>query len=268
MTRRQFFRRSFIASPFVIGGTMAYGHYLERHDVEVVPRELSLGLGEPLTLAFLSDIHFDPLCEADYLTRVITTTNALSPNYFVFGGDFLSHSTHRLADLATILGQAKATKGVYTVLGNHDHWINADAVTKALDAQGIRVLRNESVTLAEHADWYLTGLESHWGGHPNTVSLEKTPTHARHIMLAHEPDTFDKLTDSRIALQLSGHTHGGQIRVPFGGGAIQLPTLGQKYSAGLFERDGRKLYVNRGIGTIGKHFRVNCRPEITLFTLT
>ncbi len=268
MTRRQFFRRSFIATPFLIGGTMAYGHYFERHDIEVVPCELVLGLGEPITAALLSDIHFDPLCEEEYLARVIMLTNGLQPDYIIFTGDFLSHSTQRLTDLANILGQAKATRGVYAVLGNHDHWINAEAVTKSLDEQGIRVLRNETVVLADQEDWYLTGLESHWGGKPNTSSLEKTPSHARHIMLAHEPDPFDKLTDARIALQLSGHTHGGQIRIPFGGGAIQLPTLGKNYSAGLFERAGRKLYVNRGIGTIGKHFRVNCRPEITLLTLT
>jgi uncharacterized protein len=97
--------------------------------------------------------------------------------------------------------------------------------------------------------------------------IEATPSHSRHLLLVHEPDSFDKLTDSRIALQVSGHTHGGQVRMPFGG-AIILPSWGKKYSAGMFESGGRQLYVNRGIGTVDKHYRINCRPEITLFRLT
>jgi predicted MPP superfamily phosphohydrolase len=267
MNRRRFLKYSLYASPFAVLGSMGYGHYLERHDIEVVASELNVGLGAPVTLAFLSDIHFDPLFEEDYLTRVIALTSELQPDYVLFGGDYVSHSAKRIVDLATILGKAQATQGVFAILGNHDHWLGEDTVTQALTDSGITVLCNQSIPIANHAGWYLTGLESHWGGKPNTRSIEKTPSTAKHIMLAHEPDTFDTLTDSRIALQLSGHTHGGQIRVPFGG-AIQLPTLGKKYSAGLFEQAERKLYVTRGIGTVNKHFRVNCRPEITLLKLT
>jgi predicted MPP superfamily phosphohydrolase len=86
-------------------------------------------------------------------------------------------------------------------------------------------------------------------------------------MLVHEPDSFDLLTDRRIAVQLSGHTHGGQVCLPLVG-AIQLPSWGKKYPAGLYEREGRKLYVNRGIGTVEEHYRMNCRPEITFLKLT
>jgi predicted MPP superfamily phosphohydrolase len=85
--------------------------------------------------------------------------------------------------------------------------------------------------------------------------------------MAHEPDSFDLLTDARIALQLSGHTHGGQVRLPLVG-AVCLPSWGKKYEAGLYTRGDQRLYVNRGIGTVKRHFRFNCRPEITLLTLT
>ena len=86
-------------------------------------------------------------------------------------------------------------------------------------------------------------------------------------MLVHEPDSFAQLVDPRIKLQISGHTHGGQVRLPLYG-ALVLPHMGKHYETGLFERDGRKLYVNRGIGTLAPNLRINCRPEITVFELT
>jgi predicted MPP superfamily phosphohydrolase len=267
MTRRTFFKRTLVASPFLMGGTAGYSRYIERHDVEVVDVEIELGLPQPLTAAVLSDIHFDPLYETDYLEDLIAKVNESSPDIVLYCGDFISNSTRRIDELFAILSKVNAPAGSFGILGNHEHWIGADAVTDAFESSGITILRNQSVPLPDRDGWYLTGLESHWTGRPDTQSIKNTSSTARHIVLAHEPDSFDVLTDSRIALQLSGHTHGGQIRVPFHG-AIQLPSWGKKYQCGLFESGGRRLYVNRGIGTVGRHFRLNCRPEITELRLT
>src|SRR5262249_6865966 len=157
--------------------------------------------------------------------------------------------------------------GSFGILGNHDHSVGASAVCSALESAGITMLRNQSVPIPDCEPWHLTGLESFWRGKPDPKCIDRVPDGARHILLAHEPDSFDKLVDPRIALQLSGHTHGGQIRVPFHG-AIQLPYLGKKYEAGLYERAEQKLYVNRGLGTVQHHYRLNCPPEITLMRLT
>lgn len=176
-------------------------------------------------------------------------------------------SSGRLVELTELLARAKSQAGTFAVLGNHDHWIDADRIEAALSAIGIAVLRNRSVPLPGSRHFRLTGIESYWGGTPDPKALDAAPPDARHILLVHEPDPFDRLTDSRIVLQVSGHTHGGQVRVP-GFGALHLPRLGRRYQAGLYEVDGRRLYVNRGLGTVAHHVRVNCRPELTLFTLS
>ena len=267
MNRRKFLKRALVATPVAIGGTAAYGKFVERHHVEVVPVDLALGLGTPLTAALVSDFHFDPLYETDYLERVAATVNATNPDLVLFAGDYMTDTTRRLPELADILGTMQAKHGRFGILGNHDHWVGSDKVEAGLSAAGITILRNQSVPLPGRPGWFLTGLESYWAGWPNTRSVEATSADARHLLLVHEPDSFDRLTDPRIALQLSGHTHGGQVRLPFGEPII-LPTWGKKYDAGLYGAGGRRLYVNRGIGTVNRHYRVNCRPEVTLLRLT
>ncbi len=222
---------------------------------------------EPLSVALLGDIHFDPLYEIDYLESVVARINGLSPDMILYAGDFFTSSTSRLADLLGILRKAEASAGSFAVLGNHDHGLKPDWLTFAFASAGISFLRNRSIPLPDRKGWFLTGLESYWRGKPNTASIESTSPDSRHLVLVHEPDAFDLLTDRRLALQLSGHTHGGQVRVPMLG-AICLPSWGKKYPAGMYEKDGRKLYVNRGIGTVDHHYRMNCPPEITLLNLS
>jgi uncharacterized protein len=195
------------------------------------------------------------------------TRSRSSPDLIWYAGDFLSRSADRLPELVGLLSRVRGAAGTFAVLGNHDHWVDADRVAAALGSAGMTVLRNQSVLLPGHANWRLTGIESFWAGAPNPALLAETGPGSRHIVLVHEPDSFDLLTHPQIALQVSGHTHGGQVRVP-GVGAIHLPRWGRKYQAGLYARGERLLYVNRGLGTVEHHVRLNCRPEITLLTLT
>jgi uncharacterized protein len=130
---------------------------------------------------------------------------------------------------------ANGTYGYFSVLGNHDHDIGVDSIADGLSAVGIRVLRNRSVPLPRQDGWFLTGLESYWTGKPALTPVADSPPNYRHVLLVHEPDSFDLHTDPRIALQVSGHTHGGQVCVPFLG-AVCLPTWGKKYEAGLYTR--------------------------------
>lgn len=266
MNRRKFIKRALIATPIAGGGLAGYGHLIERHHLEVVPVAISLGLEHPLRVCVLGDIHFDPLFETHYIRSVVELVNGISPDMLLFTGDFLSQSPGRMDDLADLLSGARAPLGIFAILGNHDHWAGANIVTKSLANVKVIALRNESVPLPENKGWFLSGLESYWGGRPNTNSIQATPDDSRHILLVHEPDPFESLDDPRIMLQLSGHTHGGQIRVP-GIGALELHSWGRKYQMGLYRRENRLLYVNRGIGTVDHHYRVNCRPEITLLEL-
>lgn len=267
MNRRAFVKRALVAPPLLLGAGLGYARYEERHAVQVVPVDIALGLPHPLQVALLSDIHFDPLFETEYLESVVARTNALSPDLILFTGDFVSDEAARLSDLADILAKTTAPLGRFAILGNHDHTVAPQLVGSALELAGITLLRNRTVPIPGMELWHLTGLESFWRGRPDPTCITRTRAETRHIVLAHEPDSFDRLGDSRIALQLSGHTHGGQIRMPYWG-AIQLPSWGKKYQAGLYEHDDRKLYVNKGIGTVVHHYRFNCPPEITLLRLS
>ncbi len=249
------------------GGAGLYGGWFERQAVEITRTPVPVGLGRSLRLACLGDIHFDPLCEADYLGSVVGKVNALQPDLIALTGDYITHATPRVGEVCGILGRLRAPLGVYAALGNHDQWHAGDIVSALLRRQKIVVLRNQCHPLPGLGGWFVSGLESYWAGRPDGSCLDRAGADTRHLLIVHEPDPFLELTDPRIRLQMSGHTHGGQIRMP-GIGALRLPSWGRKFDQGLFERDGRHLFVNRGIGTVTYHLRFDCRPEISLLELS
>jgi predicted MPP superfamily phosphohydrolase len=239
---------------------------LDTHDVEVRTVPVNVGLNRPLRMAALGDIHYDPLCNAAYVTHIVGMLTELQPDVICYTGDFMTGSAARSEELAEILSHARAPLGSYAAIGNHEHIAGVAKVTAALEQHGIRVLRNESVPLPGHDGFYLSGLDSMWGW-PELTPLRRTPADSRHILLAHEPDGFLGWKDPRIVLQIAGHTHGGQIRLPTYG-PLHLPIHGRLFVHGLFAREGRFLYVNRGIGALPPFVRYDCPPEITVLELT
>jgi predicted MPP superfamily phosphohydrolase len=156
------------------------------------------------------------------------------------------------------------------VLGNHDHWLNAEVIASELKKAGIDVLLNETRTISSGGNSFqVIGVDDGWSGKPDLMhSLGELNGNIPGILLWHEPDLADQVPqDGRVALQLSGHTHGGQVRLP-GKGALILPYLGTKYDCGLYRFEQMHLYTNRGIGIISIPFRFNCRPEITSIILS
>jgi predicted MPP superfamily phosphohydrolase len=139
-----------------------------------------------------------------------------------------------------------------------------------LKREGITLLHNHGVPIsAGGGTLYLAGVDDVWAGRPDPKrALEGNGRGHPTLLLAHEPDYADKVSaDPRIKLQLSGHTHGGQVRIPMIG-ALRLPSWGRKYQEGLYRVKDMHVYTTRGIGLVGVPFRVNCPPEITLLTLT
>lgn len=261
---RRLFLQGLTGTALVAGG-VAYG--FDTHDLEVPSVPVRVGLSRPWRMAVLGDIHFDPLYEVDYLTAVMNQITALKVDLVAFTGDFISNEVSRMAMLARILAGAESKIGSFAVLGNHDHWRSPAIVMAHLQRQGIRMLENACFALPGESGVFLSGLQSFWAGRPRPEVIAQTPPDSRHIVLVHEPDPFTQLDDPRIRLQISGHTHGGQVRIPFVGAVIQ-PEWGKKFNAGLFAREDRFLYVNRGLGTLTPHIRFNCRPEVTLFELS
>lgn len=278
---RRVSRRSFLT----LGGAAILGLGLDsgeiaRHDLRVsqVPAKLS-NLPEAFhgfRLVQISDIHFEEFTEAFFLKRVVEHVNRLAPDLVVLTGDFVSigpmprHFAARwVYRCAAILERIQCPLR-FAVLGNHDVMVNQYAVTDALKTHGIPVLTNRYVPI-EHSGGRI------WLGGTADVS-ELTPDLSRAlpgrkagsepvILMVHEPDYADTVVGHGVSLMLSGHTHGGQVRLPLLP-PIHLPRLGKKYVEGLFHfRDGMQLYVNRGIGTVGVPFRLFCPPEITVFTL-
>jgi predicted MPP superfamily phosphohydrolase len=222
----------------------------------------------------------------------VDVINRMQPDAVFLTGDYVSYGP-RSNDFA--LGAAwqcgKILKGLeckvrYAVLGNHDVIVGPEVVTAALEDNGIPVLRNKCVALERsvgdkganerHGRIWLAGLDDPAAGDPNpTLAI---PAAIRNIpnepvvLLCHAPDYADELITTpaggAVDLMLSGHTHGGQVRVPLIGALrMTLPEMGRKYVEGMFRLENMQLYVNRGIGTVGLPVRFNCPPEITLIRL-
>jgi hypothetical protein len=229
----------------------------------------------------LSDIHLDEFTEPFLLRRSIDEINRIQPDAVFLTGDFVSYEiTPRKLSMKSawqcgeMLNELKCQQR-YAVLGNHDVWLSGSEVTRALVANRITVLNNAYLPLERNGSRvWLAGLDDPVCGRPDPDkaipasirSVEGEPV----IVLCHAPDYADKLlghpAGKSIGLVLSGHTHGGQVRLPFVG-ALDLPPGGRKYVEGLFRLGSMQLYVNRGIGTVGVPFRFACPPEITSITL-
>jgi len=271
-------RRMLAYGAMALGGSATAGHglFLERHWTEVTTTHLTpdLGPGGPkrLRLAVLTDFHYDPLCEGEFMEKVVAQTNAAKPDLILLLGDFVSDHPEPAAELLSILAKLKAPLGVRAVLGNHDCWRGPRQIAKELHRNGIELLRN-GLTRIRTADGQLTvaGLDSAWGGRPDQLFLATLKTDERALMAHHEPDYIDQLQPQwrdKIGLQVSGHTHGGQICAP-GGVVLRKVSCGINYTRGLYRISPKtELYVSRGIGTVSIHARLFCRPEIAILELT
>lgn len=221
-------------------------------------------------IAQISDIHLGTWLKEKQFSQVIDLVNQLNPNLVVITGDFVTHHPERYIEgISSALSKMTIEDGCLAVLGNHDHWTNAELIRLAIHQGGVRALNNEVCTIKRGADrLYIAGLDDQYAGFDRLdLVLDKLPGGAPAILLAHEPDIADtSAATGRFALQISGHSHGGQIRLP-GIRPLFLPHLARKYPEGLYEINGMYLYSNRGLGTAEIQIRLNCRPEITVFTL-
>lgn len=229
------------------------------------------------TIALLSDFHYDHRFSVHPIHAAVGKVNNLHPDLIVLVGDFVSlpligdddrNGASAAEPCARLLRQMHATYGSWAVLGNHDHFTDPRHVTAALQAEGIRVLANQSAAIeANGTRFWLAGVNDVLS---RTADLDRTlhpvPADEATVLLAHEPDYADHVSRFPVDLQLSGHSHGGQVRVPFVG-PIYLPELARKYVWGLYQVGALSLYTNPGLGTVGLPVRWNCPPEITLLTL-
>lgn len=258
-------------------GSIAYARKVEPEEVEVVSVPLVLPRldrrFDGYRIAQISDLHADDWMTPGRVLSLVGLVNAEEPDLVLITGDFATYSRLRskirhVPDLVAPLKRLRTPDGSFAVLGNHDHKTNAKVVRCVLAASGVAELCNTVVTVRRRgASLHLCGVDSALEGvsHPERV-LERLPKEGAAILLAHEPDVADEVAATgRFDLQLSGHSHGGQLglpllRFPF------LPKLSRKYPVGLYRVGKMFLYTNRGLGAHPR-LRFACRPEITVFTL-
>jgi uncharacterized protein len=279
-TRRRFLKIAAAAGALAIG---ADATVLEPNYPRVVRVDIPLLRLAPefdgFTIIQLSDFHFDPYFSIIPIRKSVQITNDLKPDLIVLTGDFVSAPTiesalrnRRAALLADpcseVLKDLRARHGVWAVLGNHDAFSDPVHVTEALTAGGINVLANSAVPIEMTSRrFWLAGVTDVLARHADLdAALKGISAEDAVVLLAHEPDFADHTVKYPVDLQLSGHSHGGQIRAPLIG-AVYLPKLGRKYPRGLKKIDRLSLYTNVGIGTLYVPVRWNCAPEITLITL-
>jgi predicted MPP superfamily phosphohydrolase len=274
-------RRAFLAGASAAGiGLAAYSGTHARHEFEIthltVPiRNLPDGFLN-FKIVQISDIHLEEFTEAFFLERIVAQVNALNPDLVLITGDYVSRGPMELSVAykaagvcAEILSTIKAQR--FGILGNHDVVVGASHVIPPLEAHGTPILVDSYHALERGRDLlWLCGTDDAGTGTPDLAMTIPAHPKAPVLLMCHEPDYVDQVTKHPrfplIDLMLSGHTHGGQIRLPIIGPLI-LPPMGQKYIQGTFHFDHMQLYVNRGIGTVGLPFRLNCPAEITHLTL-
>lgn len=236
--------------------------------VEVPLRRWPAAL-DGLRIVQITDVHIGPVLGASFAQAVTQRVNALEPDIVAVTGDLVDGSVAKLMHEVAPFGHLKSRYGVYFVTGNHDHYSGANAWAAAVQRLGMRTLRNESVRI-EHAgaSFDLAGVDDHRGDWVNgsrqdlDAALAGRDQDRPVILLAHDPTTFREASRYAVDLQISGHTHGGQI-FPF-----HFPVkLATTWLAGLYEKGLSKLYVSRGTGFWGPPMRIGAPPEITELVL-
>jgi predicted MPP superfamily phosphohydrolase len=285
LTRRRFLQGSLLGA----AGLALYAGEIERHWIEITRHDVGLrGLAsafDGMRIAQISDIHMEDFTEPAFLRHAVKLVNREKPDAVFMTGDFvtallalrpatLRFDRSTINDCAEILAGLEC-KSLYAVLGNHDHGVGAHLVSTALRTAGITVLRNTSVAIERGSSrFWLAGVDDPLTAHPQPdlaiPEFIRNQPNEPVILLCHGPDYADNLlampAGQAVDFMLSGHSHGGQVRLPFYGACV-LPPLGKKYVEGFFNFGRLQLYVNRGLGTIGLPFRFDCPPEISIFTL-
>ncbi|MGI8788578.1 MAG: metallophosphoesterase [Pyrinomonadaceae bacterium] len=221
---------------------------------------------EGFRIVHLSDIHHSPFTDLGHITRAVEIANELKPEMFVLTGDFVSHETEYIAPMAEAMGKLESEFGSYACLGNHDHWTDAELVTRRLREANVKVLINEGFRFrARGASFWLGGVDDYMVGKTNVRSaLRGSFPDEMKMLLAHNPKILNRAARRSVDLMFSGHTHGGQVKLRDDEKRI-LPR--RKFKNGLYRRKETQVYITRGIGTVVLPVRFGCPPEISLIEL-
>jgi hypothetical protein len=273
ITRRNFFRLTSLTLAAAVVSPAV--HLVSANEInDPVIRHVPITLPDlpaafdGFTIAVLTDFHLYPYTQPELIRQAVTMVNDLKPDLVVYLGDYVWQDLDAIFELAPILAGANGKQGVFSIIGNHDIWLDESVIKQGLLEAGLPVLVNQGIPISQGGKILnLVGLDDGWSGNADLpVAMDGLPQDAPVVLLLHEPDLVeDYAQDKRIVLQLSGHSHGGQVRV--NGKPFILPHLGRKYDLGLYRVGETWLYTNPGIGTISVPLRYNCPPEVSEIVL-
>ena len=287
LSRRDFLKLTTAVSlQAVVLGLLGYKYSTdwEMNWIEITQLSLKLPRLDPafkgLKLAQLSDFHLGQWLTKEQLDNVIKLVLEQSPDYVLLTGDFVEYRPYKrpnewatyeesIQTIRSSFAALSASCPTLAILGNHDHRVGTEWIQSALTDAGVTVLRNSVHTIQRgRSKLHFAAVDDVLEQMDEFDKVMRTlPADGAAILLVHEPDFADlSAATGRFDLQLSGHTHGGQIVLPLVGPPI-LPSMGRKYPSGLYHVNDMLVYTNRGVGVTTVNARFNCRPEITVFTL-
>jgi predicted MPP superfamily phosphohydrolase len=266
-------------APLLLGALVClYARFVEPNRPAVRRVRLDSGRrlngGRPLRLALFSDLHYPRWSRPARVRRAIALSDRFRPDLVFVVGDLFDRGRHRRLPLpdgiTAVFGGIESRLGVFAVLGNHDHWSDAPSIRRALASEtDIRLLDNGHARLdLPGGPLYVVGVGDLWAkdvDYPRATA--GVPEDAPVLLLSHNPDVVEEIRDPRIVAQFSGHTHGGQVRLPFVG-ALRVPSrFGNRYAQGLVTSGNHPVYVTRGVCSM-RNVRFLCPPEVTWVELS
>jgi len=222
-----------------------------------------------LKIVQLTDLHHSLFTPREEIQHAVQVTNRLHPDLVALTGDYVTLSRDFIWPVAEALSKLRARLGVFAVLGNHDFQVDPEEVAEALRAQGIRVLRNAHWPLRSRSStlWMVGVDDLWWQADDLAAALHGVPARDPKVLLCHNPLGIREASEHNVDLVLSGHTHGGQVRLPVVGSVYGRSRLGEKFVDGWNRLKSTQIYVSRGIGKVLVPLRVGCPPEIACLRL-
>jgi len=273
LSRRQFLTGLAGAPLLALSATSAYARFIEPYYYRVVEQDVFVRdlpqAFENFRITQLTDVHHSRIVGLDEIRRVVNLAQSTKPDLIALTGDYTTTYRRFIEPCAEALGNLQAPEGVWAVLGNHDHYTDHELTTRSLERNHIPVLNNANTTLRRGSDsLQLAGIDDwswaqgDWDRAFHALD-RKRPT----VLLSHQPSVLDLPETQHVSLILSGHTHGGQVTLPFIGAPARLATKDLKYAHGLFRRGDTQLFVSSGTGVIGLPVRLGARPEVAVLRL-
>jgi len=256
-----------------VSATSAYARLIEPYEYFISATDIFIHhlpeRFEGFRITQLTDVHHSRIVSLDEVHRVVALAQQTKPDMFVLTGDYTTSYRRFIEPCAEALSALNAPEGVWAVLGNHDHYTDPELTSRALEQNHISVLNNANTALRRSSDVIqLSGIDDwSWAGTDWARAFNGLHANVPTILLSHQPIVLEFAETQKTSLILSGHTHGGQINLPWLGAPARFATSDLRYAQGLFRRGETQLYVSSGTGVIGLPVRLGVRPEIAVLRL-